>query len=212
MVEDFEVLPRLTQLRLPKDILMDALDRAVGERSNVTASDPAGTGGNEMRRWLIRHLRDEPALKELGWVPCAQEQIEGIRNDELRVKLVVVNTDAATGMPGKLPKNVAEKGTASERVVERNFRNREALLFAELQDSVPDPITLYDHWYFCTFAGEEYVSAEVSRPDGMTAGIFSSFSERIIICRPGDKDGLRRKAPIIEDFAEVDRPQVTFKS
>lgn len=207
MHEELEVLPRLQQLRLPKDLLLDIFDRALGERSSVTASDPAGTGGNEMRRWLTRFLRDDPELKHLGWVACAHEQIEGIRHDGLRIKLVMMNTDAGTGMPEKLPRNVADKGAASARLISRNCR--EPSLFGEPESR--DPINDYDLWYFCAHAGEKYASAEVSRPNGIIDGIVSSFSERIIICRPGDKDGLRRVSRVVEDFAEVDLPTVRMK-
>ena len=63
LIEDFEVIPRLTQLGLPKDIVLDIFDKAVGDRARVNASDPAATAGNEMRRWLTRYLRDDPRLK-----------------------------------------------------------------------------------------------------------------------------------------------------
>lgn len=207
LVEDFEVLPRLLQLGLQRELLLDIFDRALGERSNVTESDPAGTGGLEMRRWCTRFLRDNPELRAWGWVACAHGQIEGIRNDELKVKFVVVNTDACTGMPEKQPRNVAEKGAASEKLIGRNAR--EQSLFGEVAPD--DPISDYDLWFFCVHAGDKYASAEVSRPNGMVGGIVSSFSDRIIICRPGDKDGLRRSPVVPEDFAEVDLPKVQIK-
>lgn len=207
MVEDFETIPRLLQLGLRKELLLDVFDRALGERANVTESDPAGTGGLEMRRWCTRFLRDHPELRALGWVACAHEQIEGIRNDELRVKLVVVNTDACTGMPEKQPRNVSEKGAASEKLIGRNARDQD--LFGD--DAAEDPISNYDHWFFCVHASDKYASAEVSRPNGIVAGIVSSFSDRIIICRAGDKDGLRRAPIVPEDFAEVELPKVRIK-
>ena len=207
MFEDVQIVPRLVQLGLRKDVLLDIFDRALGERSNVTDSDPAGTGGLEMRRWCIRFLRDDPDLKALGWVACAHEQIEGVRNDNLRIKLVVVNTDACTGMPEKQPRNVAEKGAASEKLIGRN--SREQNLFGD--DSSEDPISDYDLWFFCVHAGEKYATAEISRPNGIVAGIVSSFSDRIILCRPGDKDGLHRAPVVPEDFAEVDLPDVQIK-
>ncbi len=210
MHEDFEVIPRLTQLKLPKELMLEIFDRALGERSNVTASDPAGTGGNEMRRWLVRYLRDEKFLKELGWRPCAYEQIEGIRHDGLRLKLVVMNTDACTGMPEKLPKNVAEKGAASERLIARNCAHPR-LFEDEPKSDEDDAVKGYDLWYFCAFAGESYATAEISRPNGIVDGVVSSFSERIILCRPGEKPGLRRAIPAIaEEFAEVEKPTLTF--
>jgi hypothetical protein len=205
--EDHQVIPRLTSLRLPREVLLEIFDRAVGERSNVTASDPAGSGGNEMRRWLTRYLRDEPALKALGWVACAHQQIEGIRNDALRIKLVMMNTDACTGMPQKQPRNIAEKGAASERLIGRNCRQQG--LFEEADSD--DPISDYDLWYFCAYVGEEHAAAEISRPNGIVAGVVSSFSERIIVCPPGEKSGLRRLPEVDEDFADIEKPTIFVK-
>lgn len=210
MDTDFEAISDLTALRLPEDRLLDVLDRAVGERSNVTESDPAGTGGLEMRRWCTRYLRDDPDLKALGWVSCSHGQLEGIRNDDLRAKLIVVNTDAATGMREKMPRNVAEKGASSERLIDRNARAQEMSLFGPEAENI-DPIEAYDLWFYCVHAGEKYVSAEVSRPTGIVAGFVSSFSHRILICRPGDRDGLRRTPVVPEDFADVALPNIRIK-
>jgi hypothetical protein len=212
MYEDAKVIPALTAMRLPRDILLDILDRTVGERSNVTASDPAGTGGSETRRWCVRFLRDEPGLKGLGWIPCTHAQIHGIRNDELKIKLAMINTDACTGMPEKSPRNIAEKGAVSEQLIKLNARSKEQSLFDEAELY---PISKYDLWFYCIHIGEKYVSAEISRPDGIVAGFITSFSERIIICRPGDKEGLRAglggRPPVPEDFAEVEVPRVQLR-
>lgn len=209
MFEDAEAIPALVAMRLPKEILLDILDRTVGERSNVTESDPSGTGGSETRRWCVRFLRDEPALKALGWIPCAHAQIHGIRNDELKIKLAVINTDVRTGMPYQVPSNVAEKGSVSERWIERNAMARQPPMFDEAE--MGDPISKYDLWLYCIHTGQKYVSAEISRPDGMAGGFICSFSQRIIICRPGEREGLRRKSAVPEEFAEIDAPKVEFR-
>ncbi len=210
-VEDFEVVPVLTRLRLPKEVLLDVVDRATGERANVTESDPSGTAGTEMRRWCTRFLRDEPSLRKLGWTPCTHSQVDGIRNDELQVKVVFMNTDARTGVPSKAPHSVSEKGNLTERFIQRNSESGTHDLFGndEIQES--DPIANYDFWYLCAHASERHIAAELSRPIGLTAGIVDQYSDRVILWQPGEKDGLRRGPTIPEDFADVQLPDVQIK-
>lgn len=207
LFEDFETIPRLSELGLPKHIMIDILEKAAGERARVSPSDPAATAGNEMRRWLTRYLRDDDKLKKLGWVSCAHSQLEGIRNDRLMVKLVPLNTDACAGMPSKSPTSVSDKGPAAEKVIKGNEDRRQGKLFA-----VPiDPLERYDFLYFCTHASERSFSAEISRPSTMRKGLVVGFSERIILSQPGERSGLRRPAPVHEDFAEVQKPNLVRK-
>lgn len=210
LVEDFEVIPRLTQYGLPKDVMLDILDQAAGERSHVNSDDPVSTPGNEMRRWLTRFLRTDKRLKDLGWVACAHGQLEGVRNDLLKRKLVPLNTDARAGMPSKEPISVSDKGPAAERAIKGNEDRRQGSLFGETQPA-PDPIDDYDFLYFCAHASDRAVSAEISRPSGLIKGFVATYSERIILSQPGERPGLRSPNAVPEDFAEIDKPTVLRK-
>lgn len=207
LFEDFEVIPRLTELGLPKDIVLDILDMAAGERARVTPSDPAATAGNEMRRWLIRYLRDDPRLKKIGWVACSHGQLEGIRNDALKIKLVPLNTDANAGVLNKEPISVSEKGPAAEKVIKGNEDRRQGNMFEEPEDA-PDPLADYDFLYFCTHASDIILSAEISRPSGLFKSHIAHYSERIILSQPGERPGLRRPNPVEEDFAKIETPTI----
>jgi hypothetical protein len=210
LIEDFEVIPRLVELGLPKHILLDIFDQAAGERANVNGNDPYATAGNEMRRWLTRFLRQDKRLQALKWVACAHNQLEGIRNDELRIKLVPMNTDAQAGNPSKSPTSVSDKGPAAEKAIKGNEDRRQGRLFAE-PEAEPDPLDRYDFLYFCAHASDKSLSAEISRPSGLVSGFVATYSERIILCQPGEKPGLRRPDPVPEDFAEVEKPTITRK-
>ncbi len=210
LIEDFEVIPRLIELGLPKEVALDILDRAVGERARVNANDPVSTPGNEMRRWLTRYLRESKELKALGWVSCAHEQLEGIRNDGLKIKLVPLNTDVRAGMPSKEPVSVSDKGPKVVKAIKGNEDRRQASLFTETE-SAPDPLSDYDFLYYCVHASDKSLSAEISRPSGLVKGFVAHYSERIILCQPGEKSGLRRPSPVSEDFAEVEKPTVIRK-
>lgn len=205
LVEDYEVIPRLIQVRLPKEVLLEILDWTVGERANVTASDPTGTAGTEMRRWCTRFLRDHPNLRELGWIPCSHSQVHGIRNDALKMKVAFMNTDARTGMVNKMPHSVAERGAVSELLIRRNFDSATEDLFGDAHDA-RDPILDYDFWYLCCYVGDKHIAAELSRPIGLTNAIVDDYSERVILWRPGDKGGPSRVKPVPEDFAEIELP------
>lgn len=210
LFEDFEVVPRLIELGLPKDILLDILDRAAGERAHVNSNDPLNTPGNEMRRWLTRYLREDRRLQALGWVSCAHNQLEGIRNDELKRKIVALNTDARAGMPSKEPVSISDKGPAAERVIKRNEDRRQGRLFDDC-DAPPDPYSEYDFLYFCVHASDKALSAEVSRPSGLVSGFVAHYSERIVLSQPGNKPGLRRPMHVAEDFADVEKPAIIRK-
>lgn len=208
LFEEVEVVPRLHQLRLPKDVLMDVLDAAAGERANVNSSDPSGTAGTEMRRWTTRYLRNDTRLRDLGWVTCRHSQIEGIRNDHLKLKIAFMNTDQRTGVLQKSPASVSERGAVAELLIHQNQVANQIDMF----DGPPlDPILKYDFWYLCAFVSEQHIAAELSRPTEMTKGLVSGYSQRIIIWRPGDKHGLSRPAPVDEDFAEVTQPELQRK-
>lgn len=210
LIEDFEVIPRLVELGLPKEILLDILDRAAGERANVNANDPVSTPGNEMRRWLTRYLREDARLQALGWVSCAHAQLEGIRNDGLKRKLVALNTDPRAGMPSKEPISVSDKGPAAEKAIKGNEDRRQDRLFADPEPEA-DPLADYDFLYFCVHASDKALSAEISRPSGLVAGFVAHYSERIMLSQPGERSGLRRSNPVPEDFADVEKPTVIRK-
>jgi hypothetical protein len=209
LIEDFEVIPRLTEYGIPKEIALDIFDAAAGERARVTPSDPSATSGNEMRRWLTRFLRDDKRLKDLGWVSCSHGQLEGIRNDRLKRKLVPLNTDANAGMPSKEPISVSDKGPAAEKVIKGNEDRRQGNFFDNAEtDSVPDPLADYDFLYFCVHASDKSLSAEISRPSGLHKSFVAHYSERIMLSQPGERPGLRRPNPVQEDFAEIETPAV----
>ena len=210
LIEDFEVIPRLVEYGLPKEIMLDNFDRAAGERAHVNANDPVNTPGNEMRRWMTRFLREDKRLQALGWVSCAHSQQEGIRNDKLKRKLVVLNTDARAGMPSKEPVSISDKGPTAERAIKGNEDRRQGLLFAA--PAATDPFAGYDFLYFCVHASDKVLSAEISRPSELVGGFVAHYSERIMLSQPGEKPGLRRPGPVSEDFAEVEKPTIIRKA
>jgi hypothetical protein len=207
--EEADVVASLDRMRLPRDIMLGIFEATLGERANVTESDPVTTPGTETWRWGTRFCRDDPQLRQLGWVSCRANQLDGIRNDDLRIKLVVCNTDSFTGIISKTPRNIAGKGAVSCKLIEQNSYQQN-LPFIEVE-TAPD-YSGYDFWNFCIHASDRAVAAEISRPDEILGDFIRHFSDRIILCKPGDRPGLRRPGPVPEEFAEIEKPTLIRKN
>jgi len=197
------VVPLLTKMRLPHAVLLELASKIAGERANVAEHEPANVAGFETWRWGTRYFREDGTLKGLDWLLCDRDQVSGIRNDALGIKLVVCGTDGNTGNPFKSPRNISEKGPASCRLIGKNTGQMKLGFVA---DEPHD-----DLWYFCLWPGEQYISIEVSRPNSEIAGVVTSFSDRIIVAKPGEIPGIR-KVVVPQEFAEVPKPQVSRKN
>lgn len=208
--EEESVLHFLKGLRLPPSVMMDILLRTAGEAANVRGSDPRTVKGFETWRWGTRFCRESEELKSLGWVHCEHNQIDGIRNDDLRVKLVACNMDKNAGNPDpyKQPKNVNRKGPAN---CARIGVNNGQLDMGFPEDVPVDPIDLYDFWYFGFHISETQISAEISRADSEVGGFINHYSERVILAAPGEIDGYKLHDILDDDFAEVAPPKIVRK-
>jgi hypothetical protein len=203
--DEVEVVPLLTKMRLPRWAILEIAAQIAGERANVSPDDAPPVVGFETWRWGTRFCREQRELKKLKWVLCEANQVSGIRNDALRMKLVFCSTNANTGNPKKAPKNLNEKGPASCRLIERNSGQ---LSFLPEDDS--DRIANYALWYLCCYFCDAYVSIEISRPSSEANGFVTGFSDRIIVAKPFEIPGIRRDA-VPQDFADVPKPKVTRK-
>lgn len=210
--QDFEVLPHLEAMCLPREIMLDIFDKALGEWANVNDDDPVETRLDEMRRWMTRYLRTDPRLKELGWAKCKHGKIEGIKNDVLGLKLAVANTDARTGVISKLPSNTCKKGPQTKLLTEQNAAVSEPDLFGYVKGVSDDPVDKYDFWCFCAHATDESKSAEISRPTDFVGGFVRDFSTRIILIEPGQYPGRKNPVPVPEEFAEIELPSISRKA
>jgi hypothetical protein len=195
------IVPLLTKMKLPRWVLLEIGSKTAGERANVATYEPPPVAGFETWRWATRFFREDKTLRESGWLLCEADQVSGIRNAELGIKLVACTTDANTGSL-KAPKNVTEKGPASCRLIGLNTGQ---MKLGFVHDEPKD-----DLWYYCLYLSEQYISIELSRPNSELGGFITSFSDRIIIAKPGEISGIRRVV-VPEDFADVPKPQVSRK-
>jgi hypothetical protein len=200
--DEQDVVLLLSKMKLPRWVLLELASKIAGERANITEDDVPTAAGYETWRWGTRYAREDTALKELGWVACEKDQVSGLRNDAVGIKLVICNTDANTGNKHRPPKNLSEKGPASCKLIKKNRGQYEMSFIKEEKGD--------ELWYFCQHFSEHHITLELSKPDSEMGGIISSFSERIIIAKPGEIPGIRRiKVP--QEFAEVPKPKVSRK-
>jgi hypothetical protein len=196
------VVPLLLNMRLPRRVLLEMASKTGGERANVAAYEPPPVAGFETWRWGTRFFREDQTLRNGGWTMCESDQVSGIRNEELGIKLVVCSTDANTGNPLRAPRNVTERGPASCRLIGQNLQQWKLGLIQE------EP--KLNLWYYCLHLSDQCISIELSRPDSELGGLITNFSDRIIIAKPGEISGIRRVI-VTEDFAEVPKPRVSRK-
>lgn len=200
-VDEAVVVPLLTRMKLPRWVLLEMATKIGGERANVAPTEPPQVAGFETWRWGTRFFREDPTLKELEWTLCEKNQVSGIRNERLKLKLVVCSTNANTGHPDRHPKNISMKGPASCDLIDKNHGQE---MFAFMPPTAPT----IDLWYYCIHLSEQHIAIELSRPTLQVGGIITDFSDRIIIARPGEIPGIRRVL-VSEDFAELPKPQVS---
>lgn len=203
-IDEVESVPALTRLKLPRFAMLEVLSSVAGERANVRDGfDPPSATGYETWRWGIRFLREHKVLVDSGWSVCEQDQISGIYHADLNIKLAVLPTDRNTGSV-KSPRNITAKGPASCKLIKQNA---DQLNLGFINPKAADPAL----WCFCPFFCDLYMALEISRPSLEIGGIVRDFSERIVVAKPFEIPGIRKRHSIPEDFAEVARPTVKRK-
>lgn len=204
--DDTQVVPLLTRMGLPRWVVLEIASQVAGERANVSPDDAPPVIGFETWRWGTRYCREHAELKALGWVPCEADQVSGLYNEKLNLKLVFCNTDSNTGKLNRQPKNTNEKGPASCRLIGANAPDKQGVLFP-----IASPVRKRPQlWYFCAYFCDAHIAVEISMPVEEIGGVVSDFSTRIIVAQPGEIPGVRRRF-VPRDYADVPKPKVSRK-
>lgn len=207
-----EVGNRLEALGLSRDQILDVVDAMVGAKADCTPNDPAGAAGWSSWRMGIRRLREVLVGDE--WERDEIDQIPGVINADLRIRITVANTDDATGLEltDRFPQNRSRKGAATDRVVQANQGSfmealEESLNVVQLKPPPKDSRPIVT-WYVCTYCEGDEFRAEISCPAGLDNGYFTDFIERILIvgAEAGDEAPARRRQPADGEGAEFDVP------
>ncbi|OYY71023.1 MAG: hypothetical protein B7Y00_05135 [Sphingomonadales bacterium 17-56-6] len=195
LAEDFEVVPRLAQLGLRRDLLLDVIRAAVGGRRNATAFHPLSAGG--LLSWIEGTAYLRRVFVPQGWEICRRDNIESIFHAEHGIKVILQNAERA-GDPIFDPLAVSRKGAGSARAIELGQYEFWPDVRAKEIAEVTAPT-----WVLFVFANGDDVRAEISCPIAITDEQFDGFHERILLVEKGAWD----KA---EPFIDEDEPPAEY--
>lgn len=188
LAEDHQIVPRLAQLGLRRDLLLDVVQAAVGGRRNATGFHPLSAGGllswiqgtGQLRRIFLSH----------GWEACRRDNIESIFNPQVGIKVVFQNAERA-GDPLLDPIATSKKGAGSARAVDLGQYE----LWPEVKAREVVEITATT-WMLFVYADGDDVRAELSCPIAINEEQFDGFHERILLV---EKGGWGAALPVVED-------------
>lgn len=196
LAEDFEVVPRLAQLGLRRDLLLDVVRAATGARRNATGFHPLSAGG------LLSWIEGTGQLRRIflpnGWDICRRDNIESIFHPEIGIKVVFQNAERA----GDLlldPIAASKKGAGSARAVELGQYE----LWPE--DKAKEVVEVNaTTWVLFVYADRDDVRAELSCPIAINEEQFDGFYERIILVEKGGWDAT-------EPLTDSDEPPAEYE-
>lgn len=185
LVSELDIAARLASMRLNRQLLIEVIRACVSEYGNCTDNDPPSARGYEPWRWGTRELRERLLPGDEGWLKDDTANLSSIRNDDLKLKIIMLNSDDVTGNPQHAigPRNRLKKGILHERAI--------GGLTGWLPNlPLPYKIISHDVWYFCLHINGDKVLAELSKPAAIEGGYIRAWHERIIILGSGDWETL----------------------
>jgi hypothetical protein len=195
--EDWEVEPRLAQLKLDKRKLFLVRSKAVAAAADATPFHAANAAGTFSYHYGTFGLRDE--FVGDVWKLDRSEGVEAIRNDEIKVKIVFTNVDIAHDYE-HAPKPRSPKGAGSERMCNGN-------LFPDLPRHAPASAEGWSIYYVMV---DENGAVEISCPV-VKNSTFVAYVERIFLSDGSDIDG-EAKLPLDDTDSATDfDPKVARK-
>ncbi len=97
-----------------------------------------------------------------------------------------MNADAGTGLPDRVPQNIARKGSNSERCATAN----RSLWLPGFEVHADEYASMdgYTTWHLCVYIDAITARAELSMLNEFTNGFFTDYFEKIIVLGEGDWD------------------------
>ncbi|MDJ0278541.1 hypothetical protein QLH51_17225 [Sphingomonas sp. 2R-10] len=188
LAEDHQIVPRLAQLGLRRDLLLEVVEAAVGGRRNATAFHPLSAGG--LLSWIQGTGQLRRVFLPRGWEACRRDNIESIFNPEAGIKVVFQNAERAGDRLAD-PLATSRKGAGSARAVELGQYE----LWPEVKAQEVAEVTAAT-WVLFVYAHDDDVRAELSCPIAINEEQFDGFHERILLVEKGGWGGA---APLVED-------------
>jgi hypothetical protein len=199
--EDWEIGPRLAELRTNKEKLLRVRSTAVGAAADVTPFHPANAAGTLSYQHGTFSLRNEH-VGENEWESDRPNGVEAIKNATIRTRLVFANVDVACD-DEREPKARSDKGAGAERLCAGNGLFDYLPRFADISE-VND--TGWATYYLMVAPNG---AAELSRAI-VEEGRFAQFIERLYLSDGSDLD---TEPELLDNDERVDEfdPQVARK-
>lgn len=175
--EPWEIEPRLKELGLTKQGLLEARDAAVSESANATAFHAANAAGTYSYHGGTWALRDRFVGGD--WVLDRSDGVETIKNDKLKIKVAFSNVDLACNS-FQVPKPRTKKGAGAERATGADLFGGELPQYVTRDSS---------EWRFYYLMVDQDGATELTRPV-VKGGTFIAAIERIYLSRGADDDGI----------------------
>jgi hypothetical protein len=196
LAEDFEVIPRLAQLGLRRDLLLDVVRAAAGARRSATGFHPLSAGG--LLSWIEGTAQLRRVFMPDGWNICRRDNIESIFHSEVGIKVVFQNAERAAD-PLRDPIAASKKGAGSARAIELGQYE----LWPDDKDAEIAEMNATT-WVLFVYADGDDVRAEISCPIAINGEQFDGFHERIILIAKGGWD-------VAEPIPGLDEPPAEYE-
>ena len=209
--EPIEIGNRLQSLGLNREELLEVVYAMVGAKRDCTKNFPPSAPGWLSWCYGTVRLREIKCSTE-GWQKDDSDQISSVLNKKLGVKIVVSNTDYATGLglENTVPQNRSKKGAATERNISSNQLSFMDVLDQSLDVSYLNRKNIFGEsittWFLCVYHEGDVVRAELSCPIKVENGFFTGFSERITIISEKDDNSPVHRRVTEEPDIEFDIP------
>ena len=197
--DHFEIVPRLQELELDYEKLIEVIRYADAERAQCNAADPRGFDLITMNARAARGLRQQFCGER--WEFDETDNQAGIRNPHIKVRVIQCNFDRNAGNRLADPTNLTEKGAASRAKVSCN---QTAWI-----PGLPIPEEGDGGEYTTVVLGTFYdkdaqvVRAELSQPKNFSSGRYTRFAERIILLNGLEGDPVSGSRPEREGPTEI---------
>jgi hypothetical protein len=177
LATEHEIVSRLAQLELRRDLLLDVVGAAVGARRSAGGFHPLSAGG--LLSWIQGTAELRRIFLPRGWESCRRDNIESIFHAELGIKVVFQNAERA-GDPVFEPIAISKKGAGAARAIELGQYE----LWPEARAKQVAEATAAT-WVLFVYADGDDVRAELSRPIAINEEQFDGFHERILLVEKG---------------------------
>lgn len=175
--ERWEIEPRLKELGLTREGLLEARDIAIHESGNATpfhAANAAGTYSYHGGTWALRNH-----FVGTDWTVDRSDGVEAIKDERLKVQVAFSNVDLACNTE-HIPKPRTKKGAGAERAMSSG-------LFGDLPHYAPRQI---GDWQFFYLMVDPDGATELTR-HVVKGGTFVAAIERNYLSDGSDGSGAK---------------------